>query len=67
MLYRRVLRKLEYGWVLYIAVRQTIFDTFFQRPLVQEIVRDEQMNLLIFDEIKNTVVAWKNWNSIESG
>ena len=61
MLYRRILKKEDPERMLYLAVPQFAFETFFQRPLIQEILQEEKMHLLIFDHKENTVVLWKNW------
>jgi hypothetical protein len=61
MLYRRILRKEDIERVLYLAVPLFAFETFFQRPLIQELLQDEKMNLLVFDQNSNSIVLWKNW------
>ena len=54
--------KKEYQeYELYLAIPAFAFDTFFQRPLIQEIVSVERINLLIFDPINETIITWKNF------
>jgi hypothetical protein len=61
MLYRRILKKTEVNRTLYLAIPEFAFKTFFQRPLIQEILEEEHLRLLIFDHTNNKIVTWKNY------
>ena len=37
---------------------------FFLRPSIQEMVKENKMNLLIFDAEKEEIVEWINWQTI---
>lgn len=60
-LYRWILKKENSDRELYLAIPKFAFDTFFQRPLIAEIVEVEKINLLIFNHITDTIELWKNW------
>jgi XisH protein len=60
-IYRWILKKEESEYVLFLAIPQFAFDTFFQKPLITEIIHGEKINLLIFNHLTNTVESWKNW------
>ena len=45
---------------LYLAVPLVIYSTFFQKPLVQAVIRDTQIKLIVADLEKEEIVTWKN-------
>ncbi|MCB0522523.1 MAG: XisH family protein [Lewinellaceae bacterium] len=59
MLYRRILQKSEPERKLFLAVPAAVFNTFFQRPLIQEIVDEEGISLMAFDPSTNIIIQWK--------
>jgi len=61
LLYRKVLQKNNSLRDLYIAVPLFAYDKFFQRPLIQEIIEEDKMNLLVYDHIEETIILWKKW------
>ncbi len=58
MLYRRILKKEDNERKLFLAVPLFAFNTFFQRPLIQEILQEEKISLLVFDHNLNRIVQW---------
>jgi hypothetical protein len=60
-LYRWILRKENSDRELYLAIPKFAFDSFFQRPLIVEIVQTEKINLLVFNHLTDTIEVWKNW------
>lgn len=44
--------------ILYLAVRNTIYETFFQEELVQIVLTSRHLNLLIFDETQEEILQW---------
>jgi XisH protein len=61
LLYRRILKKNESPRILYAAIPAFAFDKFFQRPLIQEIIKEESINLLVFNHIEESIVKWIKW------
>jgi hypothetical protein len=58
--YRLGLEMTESDRVLYLAVPEDTFDSFFQERFVQEAIRIYQLKLLVYDSDKEVVVLWKN-------
>ncbi len=57
-LYRSLLKRDEPSRQLFLAVRQAVWESFFQEHLVDYIVADQQVHFLIFDELTEEVVQW---------
>ena len=51
-LYRWILSKEATQRDLFLAIPEFAFNTFFQRPLIQEIIKTESINIVVFDHIK---------------
>lgn len=58
IIYRTFLKHIAPERVLFLAVAQDVYQDFFQRGAVQEIVSDQQINLMVFDPDKEEVVQW---------
>lgn len=58
--YRSALRKAHPGRILYVAITQEIYESFFRREFIQDAIAEHQLKLLIFDPNKEEVVLWKN-------
>jgi hypothetical protein len=46
--------------VLYLAVPEDTFDSFFQERFVQEAIKLYQLRLLVYDSDKEVIVLWKD-------
>lgn len=57
-IYRTLLKRVNPDRALYLAVAQDVYQDFFQRPVIQEIVRDQQISMLVFDPEVQEVVQW---------
>ena len=57
--YRSALRKKFPNRVLYLAISEDIYQDFFLRPFIQEVIVEYQLKLLIFSPIKEEVLLWK--------
>ncbi|SRR5579883_1394821 len=44
--------------ILYLAIRNTVYNTFFQEPIVQIVLKRRNLNLLIFDETQEAILQW---------
>lgn len=60
MNYRAALRKREPERILYLAVPQTAYDTFFQLEFPKEMVEENKVKMLIYDIEQEVIVAWKD-------
>ncbi len=59
-IYRAVLRRTYPDYVLYLAIRDLIYDSFFEEPIGQILIEDENLKLIIFDAEKEEILQWKN-------
>jgi len=59
-IYRAVLRRTYPDYVLYLAVRDVIYDSFFEEPIGQILIEDENLKLIVFDAEKEEILQWKN-------
>ncbi len=59
-IYRTLLKRINPDRLLYLAISQDVFQDFFQRPAIQEIIVDQQIRLLVFDEIEEEITQWIN-------
>lgn len=57
-IYRTFLKRLSPERELFLAVARDIWQDFFLKPAVQDIVADHQMALLVFDPETEEVVQW---------
>ena len=57
-LYRLGLKKEERGRHLFLAIEKDIYKDFFQKSLIQEMVEEDKISFLIFDNTTKTIVEW---------
>lgn len=58
--YRAALRKREPERVLYLAIPQTAYNTFFQLDFPKEMVEEHKVKMLIYDVKQEVIVEWIN-------
>ena len=58
--YRFTLRLSEPDRELYLAIPSTTYQDFFQRPLVQEIWKEQSLKLLIYNTQPPSINQWVN-------
>ena len=58
VLYDDVLSECEPERIPYLAVRHEIFETLFQKPLGQLVIRRQRLNLVVFDPDEEVIVQW---------
>lgn len=56
--YRTALAEIEPDRKLYLAIPVLVYGDFFQLPFPQRIVRENRLNLLVYDPIDREVVKW---------
>jgi hypothetical protein len=56
--YRLGLQMTDSDRVLYLAVPEDTFDSFFQERFVQEAIKLYQLRLLVYDSDKEVIVSW---------
>ena len=58
LLYEDLMRTQYRDRLLYLAVRDTVYDSFFQEEIVQIVLESRHLKLLVFDEIQEAIVQW---------
>lgn len=56
--YRHGLEEAPIDKKIYLAVEETIFNTFFQKPLIKTILVKDHTDLIIFNHITKRIVKW---------
>ncbi len=59
-IYRAVLRRTYPDYTLYLAIRDVVYASFFEEPIGQILIEDENLKLVIFDAEQEVIVQWKN-------
>lgn len=59
LIYRSALRRKFPDRVLYLAISEDIYQDFFIRPFIQEVIAEHRLKLLIFAPITEEVLLWK--------
>jgi hypothetical protein len=59
-IYRAVLRRTYPDFILYLAIRDVIYTSFFEEPIGQILIEDENLKLIIFDAENEEILQWKN-------
>jgi hypothetical protein len=62
--YKRVLRKQEVERILFVAIPEDTWVSFFAEPFGMEAIEEEELNLIVFSPLTNTVVKWINQQNI---
>lgn len=60
ILYRDTLSRLEPERVLYLAIREEVYQDFFKEEIAQMVVENNHLKLIVFDVEKSEVVQWIN-------
>ena len=66
LLYRDFLEFSHKEYELYLAVKNTVFNTFFQRKSIQAVIKRHQINLIVFNDKKEEIISWIKSFNIES-
>jgi hypothetical protein len=57
-LYRALLRRNDPDRTIFLAVREEVYNTFFQLPAIQAVMGDDEIRLIVFDEEREEIVQW---------
>lgn len=57
-LYRALLKRNDPDRVIFLAVREEVYNTFFQLPAIRAVTGDDEIRLIVFDEQREEVVRW---------
>ena len=59
LLYEDLIKQLYPERLLYLAIRENTYNSFFQEELVQIVIQSRRLKLLVFDENQEAVIQWK--------
>ncbi len=57
-LYRDFLELSHKDYELYLAVKTSVFNTFFQRKSIQAVIQRHQMNFIVFNDKNEEIISW---------
>ncbi|MEA5471335.1 element excision factor XisH family protein [Spirulina sp. 06S082] len=57
-MYQSILNRVSPDRALYLAISEEIYDDFFQKPAIQDIVSDQNIQLIIFDPDREVIIKW---------
>jgi hypothetical protein len=60
ILYRDILQLASKNYKIYLAIRDTVFDTFFQRKSIQAVVKLQQIEFIVFNNEREEITLWIN-------
>ncbi|MEB3311023.1 MAG: XisH family protein [Snowella sp.] len=60
ILYRNLINLTEPDYQIYLAIKDSVYVNFFQRDSIQDIVKINQLLLIIVDTEKEEILQWKN-------
>jgi hypothetical protein len=58
LLYEDLIRTQYPARMLYLAIRNTVYTSFFQEEIVQIVLESRRLNLLVFHEVKEEIIQW---------
>jgi hypothetical protein len=59
-MYRSILRRVNPDRQLYLAISEEVYQDFFQKPAIQDIVSDQSIHFIIFDPEQEVIIQWIN-------
>ncbi|MCO6489856.1 MAG: XisH family protein [Phaeodactylibacter sp.] len=56
--YLFALEEIKSDRMLYLAVPESIWDDFFQRPFVEKVIQVKKVNVIVYDPTKEEILKW---------
>ncbi|MEG3438368.1 XisH family protein [Pannus brasiliensis CCIBt3594] len=60
LIYRDVLELTNQNYEIYLAIRDTIFEDFFQKDAIQAIVKRHGVKFIVFNDEREKIASWIN-------
>lgn len=60
ILYRNLINLTEPEYQIYLAIKDSIYENFFQRDSIQDLTKINQLLLLVVDMEQEEILQWKN-------
>lgn len=57
--YRSALKRTYSGRVLYLALPNDVYETFFQLPFIQELTTEYQLKFVVYHAQQEVILTWK--------
>ena len=64
ILYRNLISLTEPEYQIYLAIKDSIYENFFQRESIQDIVKINQLLLLVVEMEKEKILQWIDQKNI---
>ncbi len=58
--YRQALHEVAPHRVLYLAIPEDVYESFFARRLIQSVIENNHIHLLVYDNVQEVIVKWLN-------
>jgi len=59
-MYQSILNRVSPERKLFLAISEEVYNDFFQKPAIQDIIKDQKMHLMIFDPEQEVIFQWLN-------
>ncbi|MDJ1176099.1 element excision factor XisH family protein [Roseofilum capinflatum] len=59
-MYQSILNRVSPERKLFLAISEEVYNDFFQKPAIQDIINDQKMYLMIFDPEQEVICQWLN-------
>ncbi|NJN12850.1 MAG: fatty-acid oxidation protein subunit alpha [Richelia sp. RM2_1_2] len=56
--YRSILEEEQPERFLYLAIPSDVYETFFQLPFTQKVIRENNINLIVFEQEEEVIIKW---------
>ncbi len=60
VLYRTLLKRFESDRKLYLAIPDSVCNTFFDEPIVRPVLEEEDLHIIAFDPQEEEVIQWRS-------
>ena len=64
-LYQFALTKNKIARTLFLAISEAVYNTYFARQSIRDVVAENKINLVIFNAENEEIVQWINWSVTE--
>lgn len=65
IVYRDILDLSDKNYAIYLAIKDTVFESFFKRKSVQAIVKRHEVEFIVFNHEKEEIVSWISSQDME--
>ncbi|AFZ54756.1 XisH family protein [Cyanobacterium aponinum] len=66
LLYRDFLNFSHKNYELYLAVKSSVFNSFFQRKSIQAVIKHYGVDFIVFNQNREEIISWVKLSNIEN-